>query len=366
MTKIKTFLIKIFRYQKYLVRIYIYQTFIKRLICYKEFTKIKKKNNILIVYDFSSAPSTYGDIFDVILIARSLIYLNKNIKLIFIMPDKIGLGSNHRIKYKIKLVKFINEIVKYSKFLCASKKFEVETMYFKKLKQNYFFNKKFYILFKSIIIKRENIYKYTCGTLNSVILKNIDTNIRNKILLSINSFKKVIKDNKIKLPKFNYITTHFRYLTTSRNSVYSMNVDKSFNTSISEAKNIISILKKNYVDKKIMVITDYVGAKYYKKKLGKIKNLYYSQDFSNNFFGNGLLILNSKIFITSKNTGICFFPQSSHMPYLINWRYAPQNEALWGKNKPFSHQKNDQIAFFEKKKGQFLEFLSNEYKFKKL
>ena len=58
-----------------------------------------------------------------------------------------------------------------------------------------------------------------------------------------------------------------------------MNVDKSFNTSISEAKNIISILKKNYVDKKIMVITDYVGAKYFKKKLGKIKNLYYSRNF---------------------------------------------------------------------------------------
>ena len=256
-------------------------------------------------------------------------------------------------------------MAKYSKFLCASKKFDVEIIYFKKLKQNYFLNKKFYILFKSIIIKREKIHQYT-STLKSVILKNIDTNIRNKILLSINNFKKVIKDNKFKLPKFNYITTHFRYLTTSKNSVYSMNVDKSFNTSISEAKNIISILKKNYADKKIMIITDYMGAKYFNKKLGKIKNLYYSQNFSNNFFGNGLLILNSKIFISSKCTGMCTFPHNSHMPYLINWRYSPQNEVLWGKNKPFSHQKNDQISFFEKRKGQFLKFLSDEYKFKKL
>ena len=96
MTKIKIFLNKIVRYLRYLIIMYIYQTFIKKLICYKEFTKIKKNNNILIVYDLNSNATTYGDIFDVILVARSLIYLNKNIKLFFIMPDKIGFSSNHK------------------------------------------------------------------------------------------------------------------------------------------------------------------------------------------------------------------------------------------------------------------------------
>ena len=116
MTKIKIFLNKIVRYLKYLIIFYINQTFIKKLICYKEFTKIKKNNNILIVYDLNSNATTYGDISNVILVARSLIYLNKNIKLIFIMPDKIGFSINHRIKDKLKLIKFINEMAKYSKF----------------------------------------------------------------------------------------------------------------------------------------------------------------------------------------------------------------------------------------------------------
>ena len=312
--------------------------------------KLKKEKNIVIVYDLSCSPDTYGDFFQYIFLLRYFELLKKKVFFI-ILNDKL---KYCRVNKKNSL-SYLNQLRKIIKKFSLKKDTEIIFTDYSFFKKKFLDNKNF-ILYKSKVVKRISIFQ-NCFNLINVIFSTLNKKVLNKILLK-NKIK--FLKNIINIPK-NYIAIQARHLSKSEKKYNNLDIRKNIN--ISNLKYLINLILKKRKNINLMIISTQ-GSNFFKKK-HKIKSnkIFFSNSFAKNYLETGFLILNSKLFIAHNGSGIGLFAIFSKVPYIITWPYyTHQNDFTWSKtlNKLASWQLNKQKTYF---KMSFKEYTTKVIKF---
>ena len=314
----------------------------KKLILNNEIKIIKKSKfkKVNIIYDCNASPLTLGDFFNVAMAARYFQMKGYFIYFYLIKYDlnKLYLKKNYS-RFKIFYLEF-------------------EKILFSLLKKKFFYKKenwvefkkrsmdKSLILFKKRVLNRKYTYGFYFNLLNKLCL-NESHLFLNKYLLS----RKTLKfSNKSILPKDKYITIHCRH------NIRQITKKDNRNLKSKEYIKIVSLLKKKFKNYNLIIVSDKIGCKYFKKI--SVKNnlkVKFSKNFTNSFMDDGVLVLNSKYYFQLWSGGICVFTYYSKIPYL-RCTTSLHNEIPYKRNQlAVWHGKKNFII--ENDKRNFKEFL---------
>lgn len=331
-------IIKCLNWIKYFFVQILYKSFYRRYetLIYFFFLKfqIKKYKKVVLVYDFSCSPDTYGDYFEFIFLLRYFELLKKKVFFV-ILNDKV---KSQRVDKKYFL-KYLNQLKQISSRYSLKKNTKTITIDYLSFK-NKFLRKDQFVLYKSKVIKRSPIYN-NCFNLLNIIFNSLNNKMLNKILLKNRKF--IFKK---KLPK-NYIAIQARKLTI-KDKIYK-NLDTEKNINLKDLKYLLNrILKKKFFH---VVIISTQKKNFFRRKL-KISNkrIYFSTQFAKNYLETGYLVLNSKLFLAHNTTGIGLFAIFSKIPYIISFPYHTlQHEFIWSKfsKKLTSWQLEKQKTYFK-------------------
>ena len=123
-------------------------------------------------------------------------------------------------------------------------------------------------------------------------------------------------------------------------------------------KKIIKTLKNNFPYHKIIIVSDKLNSKFFKKINHKNRfGCLFSKNFSNSVIGDGYIILKSDFYFQLFGGGMCVFPTFSKVPCLLNHKYvnnevffSDQKATFWqSKNQTITANANSKI-FFDKLK----------------
>ena len=279
----------------------------KELKSIKKMFKFKKNFNTIIVFDCKSSPPTLGDFFNVVMLAR---YFQKKKTNVFFYII-IGKYRKNWARFEKKdYNQHINVLLDISKkILNQNAKIEV-------LRWNKFLKKKIknpYIVFKDRVLKRKHIYGYSFNIINYLCLQE-STKFTNNFLLKKNDFLHL---KNLKMPKEKYITVHCRYSEKERDNIFSKYNSSDRNLKRNEFIDLAEVLLQKFRNYKIMIVSDKIGCKYFKKISSEKKfNFLFSKNFSNSFIKDGALIINSKYYFQLWSGGMCVFIYYSKIPYV--------------------------------------------------
>ena len=276
--------------------------------------KLDYKSKIVVVYDLSASPLTYGDYFQILLLARFFLFLNKEVHLILV-KDQLRMDSYNpktNLPYPIKN-KILNELKELSYLFCKvlKGKFIYEELswfvtykYLEDIKNL----KSVFIYKEKKVLKRLPFYKSNFETivhlsalLSPEMLKNY--------LLSIEQFKnfKVPKEISSKP----YIVFNVRMNTSRPQS----------NTSNQIFEDVIKQLQSNYPSHQVLVVSDEVGCKYF-SDLATTKSIkcFFSKKLIPNgkFIDDALLVLGADYYVQINGGGISIIREFCQKPYFIN------------------------------------------------
>jgi len=267
----------------------------------------KKRDKLILFYDLSVSSVAYGDFFYAIYLLK-LLRKYKQIEL-QIICDKLR-PDFYKTNPSTTKEKKIEELINFSIniFIDENKKNEIKITKInwhsalKILK-----NERSNILFYNLIKKRKPIYKISYNIL-SLIYKQLIKKNSDDIFLS----KNIYEFNKLKIPTKDYITIGTR-----------IDYKNELNRNIDPAKfiQIIEIVKKKFPRDKIFIVSDYKGCLVLEDALKDFSNVYYSKNYSKNFYQDGLIILNSKFYLQVLGSGISVFAEHSKIPYELYTDY---------------------------------------------
>jgi len=291
----------------------------------------KNLSHLQIVYDYSCSTPTYGDFLYLILISR--FFISKGVKInFFIINDKLRedwyvLDEVKREYRYLEHIKLLNSFLN-KDFL------SVETITFEVLKRKLKENKETdsHLLFSEKIESRRPIYNHGWNLLNNLSME-FSNEIEEGFLFTPKDFNLSFLQD---LPDNSFITWHCRKSIKSTSTVR--------NTTDEEFIKICKHLKILYPAYHIMIISDKVGCEYFKElSINNSLNLLFSKDFSDNFFGDAQLIVNSNYHFALRGGGIDLFAYYSLKPYEAF--VCTASERLWSKKKahPWSLENQELI-----------------------
>ena len=351
---IKTFLI--LRTSKLYNKIYsnrisirVLNFFRKSIVIFAYFQILKeiKKKNVLIVFDCSISPPSFGDFFYVVMFARFFQILGKNVNFVIISGQY---RSNWpRFKSKKEILNHIKFMKKIIKLYLNSNKLNVKEVDWNQFSKKYISNKNdFLIPFKNRVLARNRIYFHTHNFLYFSYKYNKE--IFSRLLLSKKNYSK-IKIKKINEP---YICFH-----SSRPEKKSSSKDIHYK----EFVLIIKKLKEIYKNYKIVVVSEKSGCRNFKKISKKNKlDCMFSKDICSDLISDLKLIMYSKAYYQYKGGGIGNPILYSDHPSTAMWYEQNQKEYLANEILP---QKNFVKGYPWLNKNQFAPIIVGVDKFVK-
>lgn len=311
----------------------------KKLILNNEIKIIKnsKFKKVHIIYDCNASPLTLGDFFNVAMAAR---YFQMKGRYVYFYLIKYDLNKAYLKKNLSRFNFFYSEFEKILSTL-LKKKFSYKKEYWAEFKKRNI--DKRLIIFKKRVLARKYTYGFYFNLLNKLCI-NESYLFLNKYLLS----QKTLKfSNNSRLPSNKYITIHCRHNTRQITKKNNRNIKSK------EYIKIVSLLKKNFKNYDLIIVSDKIGCKYFKKI--SIKNnlkVKFSKTFTNSFMDDGVLVLNSKYYFQLWSGGICVFTYYSKIPYL-RCTTSLHNEIPYKKN---------QLAVWHGKKNFIIENDNRNFK----
>ena len=307
------------------------------------------------MYDCIDNPATYGDFINFLAFAR---YFEKKGKFIdfVIISSELRLSWERLKKRKIKW--FIEDLKRLAKLLLLKSKSKVYNTNWKEFNKNFLSNhKNYFIPFKKNVFNRKRFYNNLFNVINFLLF--FETNkFYNQVLLNKRSFYNLEK-KEVFIPKLNYFTLHARYLKNSQDSPYSSKISTARNLNKKDFIEIIKKILEKFPTKKIVIITDSNGQKYFKKISKSFgSSLIFSKKISKSFLGDMSLILNSKRYFCYVGGGITATAIYSKIPYTVGWTTNVSNEVYWQKNKYTVWQNKNQICANIKKVENFFELIA--------
>ena len=320
----------------------IFNQFIRTIIVvfekYKIFFKVKvlKYREVILVYDCKVSPGTFGEFMEILLLARAIKNYNLKIKIILITGEYreswFDRFDNISRKKHIKYMSFMSKKIlsKNSQFF-----FEMNWQDFSKKFINKKSNKTF-ILFKRKVFRRRPIYKHAVNLTNHILNKN--ANLQNKTLLKSN-------DININIKKSFFFKNYICIGCRNELNKSERNLTKGLFI------RMIKKLNKFYPNHEKVIVSNTSGCNYFKRVAIKYSlNCKFSKDYSNDFLGDGKIILNSKAFFEIRGGGISAFALFSRVPFIKVNSYHPgeHHYIFWSKskNKVYSWQRDNQIFIF--------------------
>ena len=96
------------------------------------------------------------------------------------------------------------------------------------------------------------------------------------------------KNGRLKIPKYKYVTLHCRHNILQIRKKNNRNLKKN------EFLKIVKKIKNRFKKHRIMVVSDKLGCKFFKKfAIEKKLKIEFSKEFSSSFINDGILVLNS-------------------------------------------------------------------------
>ena len=296
-------MLAIIRYLNYKVSNFFFRYY-KILFIKSEIKKINNIENIdrdvYLFYDNYSSPHSYGDFFNMLMLSRVLASQFKKVNFFVIDGDyRLDwiLNDNDKINY-------LNDQKIIANTFTKKKNIKYKTLLwndFLKFSENSNFNSK--ILFKNRIQNRKSIYNFAIDFINNFI------NSRSKSY----NYSFLLNKNNFKLA--NNFFLNQKYITVN---VRRSNWSKYRDTKDFEFKTIIESLINKFKKYKILIISDDLGCKYFKRISNKYNfNCYFSKDYGKSFIDDVSLILNSDFYFQYKGGGMAVIPIFSKISYLI-------------------------------------------------
>ena len=285
---------------------------------------------VVIVYDYSISPPTYGDYFDVLMLARYFVTLEINVDFVIIdgqYREDWGL-SDKKSKSEMMLL-HINS----AKLILDKSYSNIEVLQWTEFKKKYFdlVDSELYLPCRDGIFTRTiPLYAHAYNITNYLCAEH-DKDFADKFLLS---YEMLIDKVEITMPTKPYITWGCRY-----NKAWG----QDRNLTEIEFLKIYSRLRNLYPGHEIMVVSDLVGCEYFKSIAGQNNiQCLFSKDYSNNLFSDGVLILGSAYFYILRGGGISVFPEFSRMPHEIVRLLI--HRSAWLDGRVASWASNDQVC----------------------
>ena len=126
-------------------------------------------------------------------------------------------------------------------------------------------------------------------------------------------------------------------------------------------ENVFFEILNKFKNEIIIIVSDEIGCKFYKKLLYNKynnSNIFFSKDFTNSFFEDAKLCINSSLYIQYRGGGIGLIPMFAvNTPYLI-FDYGT-TEYLFQKNTACAWANNNQIRKFSNNYSEFITILNS-------
>ena len=295
----------------------------------KNLSKIKNGKKITLFYDCKISPSTFGDFFHFIMLARFFRASESKVEL-YLISDQFRESWYSQYDNKFRESKeIINVKKKYLKLISKSfinlhlNEIDFHSINFnsKKLEESVYNLEE--------VKNREPSYKNNFNYLNELFFL-LDENQKKEFFLS----KRELKNTKFTFNKF--ITLACRFNPFKKGSLKRNMLDYEF-------IQIVMELKKKFQNHQIIIISDKVGTEYFKiiSKNNNLK-LFFSYDFREGVDTDLQIILRSKYYITYKGGGgISATLPYTKIPYLIHTE-AFTNEIFWKKKMLTSWEQSNQ------------------------
>ena len=302
----------------------------------KEARKVSKaiSNNastVIIVYDNSSAPPTYGDLFFSTMLARYFCIRSINVVLYFI-DSEFRDDWNDFSKTVEGKGKFVDEQVRLAKALINSPLLQIRRVSWRDYKNELSeLPANSVKIFEKEVLNRTGIYNFQWMLLNILVSHN-ENRVLDRLLLTGKELRRHI-DTRM-APNEPHITIGCRY---------SLKWSEERNISTNEFLLINRSLQKKFPDHRIMIVSCEQGCEYF-SGLAKLYNLelIYSKEYSSSYIGDGALILNSDFFFILKGGGISMFSTFSKIPFEC---YQLSDKVLWWDANKWSFWQNREQLF---------------------
>jgi hypothetical protein len=287
----------------------------------------KGKKNITIIYDNFVSPPTYGDLFNVVMLARHLALLGHSLSF-YIICKEYRDDWGPLIKQKTES-KFIEEQVKLVTVLTHGLGVKIDILKWSEYSTHLSSTDNEDItLFHELIKARERIYHY-CFNLLNLMMDRAPVNILNYTLLRYNDLSQEINTQ----INNSYITWHCRF---------SKKWDFIRNLSQDNFIEIYQLLRTAFPNDRILIVSDEEGCNHF-KHIAKTNNLQciFSNDYTKSYIGSGALILGSKFCFAYKTGGVTQFPMFSRIPYVFVVKLM--DEYSWDNELYVPWQSNQQV-----------------------
>ncbi len=297
-------------------------------------------SKLYIVHNLYTCPPSYGDFIWLIGLINVLKELRKEVNLIIVK----GAYSNNWRKYKIsnngdKLAREFFEISE--KIDKNNSRFSTKLIDQKEINQFLDSVNHKELLFADQVKRNFPIYIMYFDLIGILISQ---TNLKYPSL----SFSKKNANKFLNNFPEKYISLHLRY---------NLEWGENRNPSDDEVIQLINGINK-FTKAYIVIVSDHIGCKYFKEiieKKSKNKNIIFSKDFTNSFYEDCELILNSSLYLQFKGGGTSAVPIFSSIPYLIYAKIYSINEtkcsemsiASWSMNNQFWVESNDINSFLK-------------------
>ena len=268
-----------------------------------------EQKNIIIIHNLFTAPPTYGDFIWLLGLINILSDLNYNVKL-FILCGTYNkkwdplIESNLEQSFIEELIEMCNNIDKRIINLSSQVIYDINS-----ISKDYIKNS--LILCEKRVIRQLPIHNMYFDLITSLYSQS------NLSTPSLNFKKLILKKFFNEIPK-KYICLHAR-----KNKKWGENR----NISQQELEIILNELRKK-TSLPIFIVSDMDGCNFFKKALrdSNFKNIFFSKDYTKNYYEDLHLIINSSLYLQFKGGGTSSIPIFYKIPYLIYCIIYSSNE----------------------------------------
>ncbi|MEE9910674.1 MAG: hypothetical protein K4571_03020 [Deltaproteobacteria bacterium] len=272
----------------------------------------------ILVYDAKVSPLTYGDFFNMVMLARYFSMVGKKAKL-YILAGEYREDMLEAYGYS-SAKSFINNLLELPHVLLSGEKEKISITVFDHFTEMMDACKNkpaTIVVFRNEVFKRESVYKHYFNLIN-ILISPDDIQMLDKFLLDRNDMGSI---KNIQYPSKPYITWGARY---SEKWAFYRNLDAG------EMVHIHAELKKMFPDHDVMIVSDAKGCAYF-REIAQKHHLpcLFSKDFSKTFMGDCALVVGSDYYFQLRGGGIGVAAMFSNVAHCIIC--TPGNEKVWQK-----------------------------------
>jgi hypothetical protein len=258
----------------------------------------------IVVYDMKVSAPSYGEVFNVVMVARLFLIMGKKVKFFIVNSEFREDTQGFYIGEECQ--KLVLRLAELPEVILKDANCEVQIMSWGDMSQlmgELGKDKKTLVLYRKKVKKREPLYKH-CYNMINYLVSYMDRGQITRFLLDKNEICRRVN---IKFPPAPYITWNARY---SEKWDFYRNIDEK------EFIEIYRSLRALYPRHDIMVVSDEIGCEYY-KKVAKNNDLpcLFSKDYSSTFMGDCALVIGSDYFFSVRGGGIGLAAIYSAIPY---------------------------------------------------